>query len=115
MPTILPEDQIDAWLSGEAGKEILVPYPADQMTVWPISQRVNSPQNDDPGMLDPILGGVQMYKQVGQRSDSDVCRMSQCYPGGQWVSEGRAKIWNRCLSFLVPDLAGRGFWFCVEL
>src|SRR5215831_10047549 len=27
------EDQIEAWLSAEAGKEILVPYPADQMTV----------------------------------------------------------------------------------
>jgi hypothetical protein len=40
MPVILPEDQVDAWLSGEAGKEILVPYPADQMTVWPISPQV---------------------------------------------------------------------------
>src|ERR1700741_998122 len=35
-------------------RQILVPYPADQMTVWPISPRVNSPQNDDPGILDPI-------------------------------------------------------------
>jgi putative SOS response-associated peptidase YedK len=25
MPVILPEDEFDAWLSGEAGKEILVP------------------------------------------------------------------------------------------
>jgi hypothetical protein len=40
MPVILPEDQVDAWLSGEAGKEILVPYPADQMTVWPTSPQV---------------------------------------------------------------------------
>jgi hypothetical protein len=30
---ILPEEQLDAWLSGEAGKEILVPYPANKMTV----------------------------------------------------------------------------------
>jgi len=28
LPVILPENQFDAWLSGEAGKEILVPYPA---------------------------------------------------------------------------------------
>jgi hypothetical protein len=28
MPVILPEDQLDAWLSGEVGEEILVPYPA---------------------------------------------------------------------------------------
>jgi hypothetical protein len=44
MPVILPKDKLDAWLSGEAGKEILVPYPANEMTVWPISPRVNSPK-----------------------------------------------------------------------
>jgi putative SOS response-associated peptidase YedK len=51
MPVILPEDKLYAWLSGEAGKEIPVPYPADEMTVWPISPRVNSPK---------ILTGHQM-------------------------------------------------------
>ena len=30
MPVILPEDQFDAWLSGEAGKEILVPHPHER-------------------------------------------------------------------------------------
>jgi putative SOS response-associated peptidase YedK len=45
MQVILPEDKLDAWLSGEAGKEIPVPYPADRMTVWPISSLVNSPKN----------------------------------------------------------------------
>jgi len=29
MPVILPEELHDAWLSGEAGKEVLVPFPAD--------------------------------------------------------------------------------------
>jgi putative SOS response-associated peptidase YedK len=38
MPVILPESRLDDWLSGEAGKEILVPYPEDEMTVWPISR-----------------------------------------------------------------------------
>jgi putative SOS response-associated peptidase YedK len=33
MPVILPENQLTAWLSGEAGKEILVPYPAEETTV----------------------------------------------------------------------------------
>jgi hypothetical protein len=32
MPVILPEGRLDDWLSGEAGKEILVPYPEDEMT-----------------------------------------------------------------------------------
>jgi len=47
MPVILPEEQHDAWLSGEAGKEVLVPYPADRMKAWPIDARVNSPKNND--------------------------------------------------------------------
>ncbi len=47
MPVILPEELHEAWLSGEAGKEVLVPYPADRMKAWPISARVNSPKNND--------------------------------------------------------------------
>ena len=43
--SILPEEHHDAWLSGEAGKEILVPYPAERMKAWPVSPRVNSPKN----------------------------------------------------------------------
>jgi hypothetical protein len=35
MPVILPEEQHDAWLLGEAGKEILIPFPADRMKEWP--------------------------------------------------------------------------------
>jgi putative SOS response-associated peptidase YedK len=44
MPVILPEEHHDAWLSGEAGKEVLVSFPADRMKAWPISRRVNSPK-----------------------------------------------------------------------
>jgi putative SOS response-associated peptidase YedK len=44
MPVVLPEEHHDAWLSGEAGKEILVPYPANRMKAWPVSARVNSPK-----------------------------------------------------------------------
>jgi putative SOS response-associated peptidase YedK len=54
MPVILTEEHHDAWLSGEAGKEILVPFPADRMNAWPISPRVNSPRNNDPGILEPV-------------------------------------------------------------
>jgi hypothetical protein len=50
VPVILPEDRLDAWLSGDAG---------NQMTVWPISPRVNTPKNDDPDILEPILADVQ--------------------------------------------------------
>ncbi len=54
MPVILPEEHHDVWLSGEAGKEILVPFPAERMRAWPISTRVNSPRNNDPGILEPV-------------------------------------------------------------
>jgi len=35
-------------------KELLVPYPADQMRMWEISPRVNSPKNDDPSLWEPV-------------------------------------------------------------
>jgi putative SOS response-associated peptidase YedK len=54
MPVILPEEHHDSWLSGEAGKEILVPYPADRMKAWPISPRVNSPKNDASEIIVPV-------------------------------------------------------------
>jgi len=54
MPVILPEERYDTWLSGEAGKEILVPFPADRMKAWAISPQVNSPRNNDPGILEPV-------------------------------------------------------------
>jgi putative SOS response-associated peptidase YedK len=54
MPVILPEEHHDAWLSGEAGKEVLVPYPADRMKAWPVSPRVNSPKYNDPEIIASI-------------------------------------------------------------
>ena len=54
MPVILPEEHHDAWLSGDAGKEILVPFPANRMRAWPISARVNTPKNDDPEIIAPV-------------------------------------------------------------
>ena len=47
MPVILPEQHRAAWL-GETDngnlKPLLLPYPADQMRMWGISPRVNSPK-----------------------------------------------------------------------
>ena len=54
MPVILPEEHHDSWLSGEGGKEILDPFPANQMKAWPICSRVNSPKNNDPEIIVPI-------------------------------------------------------------
>jgi len=41
------------WPSGEAGKEVLVPYLADRMKAWPIGSRVNSPKNNDAEIIAP--------------------------------------------------------------
>jgi putative SOS response-associated peptidase YedK len=56
MPVILPPDAYDRWLSDlepDPG-DLLVPYPAGAMRMWPISTRVNAPRNDDPSILDPL-------------------------------------------------------------
>jgi putative SOS response-associated peptidase YedK len=54
MPVILPEDKHNSWLTGEAGKEILIPYPANLMKAWPIDRRVNSPKNNDSAIIVPV-------------------------------------------------------------
>jgi putative SOS response-associated peptidase YedK len=57
MPVILPEEHHAPWLGEtEYGnlKELLVPYPSDQMRMWEISPRVNSPKNDDPSLWEPV-------------------------------------------------------------
>jgi hypothetical protein len=46
-----PEEHRDAWLSGQLRKEILLPFLGEKMKTWAISPRVNSPMNNDPGIL----------------------------------------------------------------
>jgi putative SOS response-associated peptidase YedK len=57
MPVILHPDDYDRWLSNAEPdpRDLLVPYPAEPMTMWPISTRVNSPANDDPEVLTPVF------------------------------------------------------------
>jgi putative SOS response-associated peptidase YedK len=52
MPVILLAENHDAWLSGESGKEILRPFPANEMTARVISKRINKPENNDPSVLE---------------------------------------------------------------
>jgi len=33
--------------------DLLTPFPAELMVMWPVSTRVNSPDNDDASLLDP--------------------------------------------------------------
>jgi putative SOS response-associated peptidase YedK len=54
MPLILPESAYERWLGVEVDPyDLLTPFPANFMVMWPVSTRVNSPDNDDPSLLDP--------------------------------------------------------------
>ena len=56
MPLILSPQDYDRWLSDEPDpRELLRPFPAEPMTMWPVSTRVNTPKNDDPDILTPVV------------------------------------------------------------
>lgn len=59
MPVILKEDAYGAWLNRNLTdisqlKDFLQPYPAEEMSAYPVSSLVNSPKNDTPTCLEPI-------------------------------------------------------------
>ena len=55
MPVILRPEDYDRWLGIEPDpRDLLRPFPAELMRMWPISTRVNSPKNDDPDLLTPV-------------------------------------------------------------
>ena len=55
MPVIIAPTDYDRWLGQEPDpRDLVKPFPAEPMTMWPISTRVNSPKNDDEGLLEPI-------------------------------------------------------------
>ena len=59
MPVILGPENWPLWL-GEAPanparlKALLVPYPADDMVIWPVDRRVGNVKNNDPSLIEPI-------------------------------------------------------------
>jgi putative SOS response-associated peptidase YedK len=56
MPVILAPDEYEAWLRGEPrdAAALLDPYPAGELTAYPVSKHVNSPRNDDPECVAPL-------------------------------------------------------------
>ena len=56
MPVILRAEAFDRWLSPiePDPRDLLVPYPDELMTLWPISTRVNSVVNDDASILERV-------------------------------------------------------------
>jgi putative SOS response-associated peptidase YedK len=55
MPVILTPADYAHWLGEEPDpRDLMRPLPADLMRMWPISTRVNKPENDDPAIIEPI-------------------------------------------------------------
>ena len=59
MPVILKPRDYAVWLDAgtpnvDVLQSLLRPYPLDQMSVYPIGTRVNSPSNDDPDCIRPL-------------------------------------------------------------
>lgn len=56
MPVILEPDAMQTWLTGEDPehlKNLLQPYPAEQMTATPVTTRVNNVRHDAPDCITP--------------------------------------------------------------
>jgi putative SOS response-associated peptidase YedK len=57
MPIIRPEEQ-SITIRGyrvKPEKRSWFPFPADRMKAWPVDARVNSPKNNDPQIIVPIV------------------------------------------------------------
>jgi len=53
MPAVLKPTTYARWLGSEPDPcDLLITYPSEPMTMWPISTRVNAPEHDDPSLLD---------------------------------------------------------------
>jgi len=59
MPVVLGPEMWPAWLGEKPAdaprlKAMLAPYPAEEMTRWPVSARVGNVKNNDPGLIELI-------------------------------------------------------------
>jgi putative SOS response-associated peptidase YedK len=55
MPLIVAPGDYERWLSDNSDPhDLMRPFPAEPMRMWPISTRVNKAENDNPSILEPI-------------------------------------------------------------
>ena len=55
MPVILVPADYARWLGEEPDpRDLMRPFPAEPMRMWPISTRVNKPENEDPSIVEPV-------------------------------------------------------------
>jgi putative SOS response-associated peptidase YedK len=63
MPVIIPPESYDRWLASiePDPRDLLVPYPSEPMTMWPIGMRVNKPEHDDAAILEPVAADPSQF------------------------------------------------------
>jgi putative SOS response-associated peptidase YedK len=54
MPVILDRDEEEQWLDGEDTGDLLDPYSDEELRAYPVSDAVNDPSNDSPGVLEEV-------------------------------------------------------------
>ncbi len=62
MPVILQPDAYETWLQSDEQdmlRGLLGPYTGDDLDYYPVSRRVNKPQNDSPENIVPVEGDAQ--------------------------------------------------------
>lgn len=57
MPVIVEQKDWPTWLGGVEGSpvELLRPAADDLLRIWPVSRKVNSPDNNGPELLEPVV------------------------------------------------------------
>ena len=66
MPAILKQDDEERWLSGDPLsrddlEELLVPYPCEEMTAYPVSSQVNNPARDEEQLISPLANLLEDF------------------------------------------------------
>ena len=56
MPVLVDKADLEPWLNGAAGAELLRPAADDRVRMWPVSRRVNKTGSgdDDPTLMDEV-------------------------------------------------------------
>src|SRR5918998_61922 len=74
MPVIIGPADRDRWMSpDEAPHDLLRPYPAELMKMWPVSTKVNSPKNEGRELIEPIT----LSPQPEEDPDGDIPRANE--------------------------------------
>lgn len=66
MPVVIAEQDRDRWLSEPDPSDLLRPYPADLMTMWPVSRDVNAPKNDHANLLERTEDACGAWPAIGE-------------------------------------------------